>query len=405
RGVACLVVVVTHFVWLFYWQITVSIVEGKAWYDIISLHRNVPFASLMNAGGFAVDTFFVLSGFVLFLPFAGSKRVDMLRLKEALLRRPVRLFGVMATVMLAVWLLRQSGLYFEDSHVPPKHWTEFLKDLLLPYTTAVEYSAVFWTIRYELWGSFLIYIFAMVLGGRRFRWVAYPLLIWMLRNDAYANFVFGALLADLFKSCTLSESLGWVRRFAPLLFVLGLLVGLQMDHNYLKQGFDHWLGQYIPNLQILFPSRGNGLVGAVMLVSALLLSPWLQRRFTHPWLNSLGRQSYSVYGVHQVLIYVFVCWLLMALVPFQVPTIRDFLPHAGSYHLAVLATFAAYLAMVWAVALALTAFIDEPCIRLAQRIARWITGSRGRNVPPTPERAADASSITMVSGAVGNPDR
>jgi peptidoglycan/LPS O-acetylase OafA/YrhL len=211
-------------------------------------------------------------------------------------------------------------------------------------------------------------------------------------------------------------TLQWARRLAPVLFILGLLVGLQIDHDHLKQGFDHWIGQYIPNMQLLFPARKHGLVGAVMVVAALLLSPWLQRRFTHPWLNSLGRQSYSVYGVHEVLIYTFACWVLMALVPFQAPTTWDILPHAGSYHLSVLVTFIAYITVVWMVSLTMTALVDEPCIRLAQRIAKWITGrggnnnnnsssSSGRNMPLTTERPAEPSSMTIMSGTVGSPER
>ncbi|RBP46105.1 peptidoglycan/LPS O-acetylase OafA/YrhL [Roseimicrobium gellanilyticum] len=404
RGIACLVVVVTHFVWLFYREINLPIVEGKTWYDFVALHRNVPFASLLNAGGFAVDTFFVLSGFVLFLPFAGATRVDVRRILEAIVRRPVRLLGVMALVMLAVWLLRQSGIYFENSHVPPKHWTGFLGDLLIPYSTASDYCGVFWTIRYELWGSFLIYGFALLLGGRSFRWFAYPILIWLLRWDGYAGFVFGALLADLFKSYTLPTSWNWVKVCAPALFTVGLLIGLQMDHDHLQQGFDAWLSQYIPNLQLLFPSRKQGLVGAVLVVSALLLSPWLQRRLTHPWLNSLGRQSYAVYGVHNVIIYVFSCWLLLALVPLEAATTWYILPNGGWYHVAVLITFVTYLVATWGVALAVTAFVDEPCIRIAQRFGKWVV--RRKEVPlSTTDSTREKSTMTTVTSAVGSPDR
>jgi peptidoglycan/LPS O-acetylase OafA/YrhL len=404
RGLACLIVVITHFLWLFYWQIHLPEIEGKAWYDFVMLHRNVPFASLLNAGAFAVDTFFVLSGFVLFLPFAGSGHVDVRRLMEAILRRPVRLLGILWAIMVVVWMLRQSGLYFEDSHVPPKHWTGFLQDLLRPYSEASDYCGPFWTIGYELWGSFLIYAFALVLGGRQLRWLSYPFLIWALRHDAYVNFVVGALLADLFRSRTLPSSLAWVRSLAPVLFVLALLVGLQMDHASLRQGFDHWLSQYMPDFSIVFPYRKHGLVGAVMLISALLLSPRIQRRFTHPWLNSLGRQSYAVYGAHHMIIFTFSIWVLLILMPMHASTSKDVVPHTGVYHLAVLVTFVVYLVAVWAVSLVITAFIDEPCIRLSQRLAKWVM--RRKNQPAAGADAApERSSMVTIGGTVGGPDR
>lgn len=403
RGVACVVVVITHFLWPFYHEANFPKVEGVMWYDFVALLRNIPFASLLKAGPFAVDTFFVLSGFVLFLPFAGSGPVDRLRIREAIFRRPVRLFGVLVTVMVAVWLLKHSGLYYGFTHTPPKHWTDFLVDLMLPFTRAEDYSSVFWTIRNEFWGSVLIYFFALVLGGFRFRWVAYPLLIWMLRHGAYANFVFGALLADLFTTHTLPQSLNWIRRLAPLLFALGLLVGLQKD--YLKEGFDHWFGQFIPNVRLLLPGRNFGLVGAVMLISALLLSPWLQQGFTHRWFNSLGRQSYPVYGVHEVLISTFACWIFVILLPSQTPLTLNLPFHSGTYHLAVLATFILYLPLVWVVSLVITAFVDEPCIRASRRIAKWITGSSQKVSAPQADSATASTQLTTVAGTVGGPER
>jgi peptidoglycan/LPS O-acetylase OafA/YrhL len=400
RGIACLVVVVTHFVGVFYQELNDPVVQGKAWYDIVSLHRYVPFASLLNAGAFAVDTFFVLSGFVLFLPFAGSGPVDMTRARESFLRRPVRLFGVLAAVMTLVWLLRQSGLYFENSHVAPKFTGEFLGDLGMAYTTSVQYSPVFWTINIELWGSFIIYLLAMLVGGSWARWLSYPVLAWVLREGPYANFIFGALLADMFKSLHLPRTWQWLRSAAPALFILGLLVGLQTDHDTLEQGFDHWVGGLLPNFKMLLPNRGAGLAGAILLVSALLLSPWLQRLFTRRSLNCLGRQSYAIYGIHEVIIFTVMCWVFLMLVPISPATVWDIWPTGGYYHLGVLVTLLLYLTLVWLASVTLTAFVDEPCIRLAQKLARLITGSRQNKEAAT--QPSDPRII--ITGAVASPE-
>lgn len=401
RGIACLVVVVTHFVELFYQELNDPVVQGKAWYDIVSLHRHVPFASLMNAGAFAVDTFFVLSGFVLFLPFAGPGPVDMTRAREAFLRRPVRLFGVLAVVMTFVWLLRQSGIYFANSHVPPQLTAGFFVDLSMAFTTAVQYSPVFWTIRIELWGSFIIYLMAMLVGGSWARWLTYPVLAWVLRDGPYVNFIFGALMADMFKSLHLPTSWQWIRSIAPACFILGLLIGLQMDHGNLEQGFDHWLGGYLPYFNVLFTTRGPGLVGAILLVSALLLSPWLQRFFTKRSLNRLGRQSYAIYGVHQVIIYAFMCWIFLFLVPIHPASVRDIWPTGGYYHLGVLITLVIYLVLVWLASLTLTAFVDEPCMKLAQKLARLVSGSRQQEARK--DHAHDPK--TTLTSVVAAPER
>jgi peptidoglycan/LPS O-acetylase OafA/YrhL len=400
RGIACFIVVVHHFVGVFYQDLRTPVLEGKAWYDIVSLHRYLPFASLVNAGAFAVDTFFVLSGLVLFLPFAGTGPVDMVRARNAFLRRPLRLFGIVAVVMTMVWLLRQSGLYFENSHVVPKFTGEFLGDLGMAYTTAVQYSPVFWTIRVELWGSFIIYLMAMLVGGSWARWLTYPVLVWVLREGPYANFIFGAVLADMFKSLHLPRTWQWLRSAAPALFILGLLVGLQADHDNLEQGFDHWVGGFLPSFRMFFPNRGAGLVGAILLVSALLLSPWLQRLFTRRSLNRLGRQSYAIYGIHEVIIFTVMCWVFLLLVPISPVTTWDIWPTGGYYHFAVLLTLLVYLTLVWLASVTLTAFVDEPCIRLSQKLARWISGSRQKK-----EAAARPSDPkTVITGAVATPE-
>lgn len=401
RGIACLIVVVTHFIGVFYQELNDPEVHGKAWYDIVSLHRQVPFASLANAGAFAVDTFFVLSGFVLFLPFAGPGPLDMVRVREAFLRRPVRLFGVLAAVMTLVWLLRQSGVYFENSHVPPHLAGGFLKDLSMAYSTSVQYSPVFWTIRVELWGSFIIYLLAMLVGGTWARWLSYPVLAWILRDGPYVNFIFGALLADMFRSLHLPRTWQWLRSASPVIFILGLLVGLQMDHDNLKQGFDHWVGGFLPNFRAVFASRGSGVVGAVLLVSALLLSPWLQGMFTRRAFNRLGRQSYAIYGIHEVIIFACMCWIFLFLVPIAPATVWDIWPTGGRYHLGVLITFVLYLVLVWLASLVLTAFVDEPCIKLAQKLARLVNRRERKS-----GAAQDAPGPkTVLTGAVGFPER
>lgn len=382
RGIACTVVVVTHFTGLFYPAMIAPAVEGKPWHDLVMLHRNLPFAGIANAGGFAVDVFFILSGFVLFLPFAGPGTTESRKIFSAILRRPVRLFGVMATVMVLAWFLREGGYFFANTYTPAPLFRGLVRDLALAYTHAVDYSVVFWTLRYELWGSFAIYLFAWLAGGRGWRWFVYPALLWMSRTTPYVDFVLGALLADVMRSTAMPSSAQWLRTAAPALFVLGLLIGPQQDQAVLTHGFHAWMAHWLPDVRFIF-TRGYGVIGAFLLVSSLLLSPWLQRRFTHPWLNSLGRQSYSVYGLHEVLLLVFASWLFLWFVPLDIQSTRDFAPTGWSYHLGAVATALIYGAVVWMSALVLTAFVDEPFIRLSRLFASKFVSKK--NPTPSPQ--------------------
>lgn len=384
RGLACLIVVMNHFINLFYPNLSVEDLASKKWFDPEMLYHWVPLASLVNCGAFAVDLFFVLSGFVLYLPFCGAVADRGRRLTLAVIRRPVRLYGILAAVMVITYLLRVGGWPFGRFYNPPKLLPEFLLDLGTAYGSAIDYNRVFWTIHYELIGSLGIYAFAFVLGWTRWRWAGYVAAFVGLRHTFYADFVMGMILADLFKSHP-GDGKGRTGSAVPfMLLFLGLLAGTcSLTPDKLSAG-SRWLRQTLPDPGVLLVGS-YGSIGAVLVITAVLLSPALQRILGFRSLAWLGRLSYSTYGIHVPILGSCVSWWMFRLHPSVENAGIVFEPDGPGYHVAAAASLLFYLVLVVVFSAALSAFVDEPCVRLSRGILqRRAKQSAGAAAPGDP---------------------
>jgi peptidoglycan/LPS O-acetylase OafA/YrhL len=139
------------------------------------------------------------------------------------------------------------------------------------------------------------------------------------------------------------------------------------------------------------------MVGAVLTLTAVLLSPAMRRGLSHPWLVALGRISFSIYAIHGVMLTTLVCWAFNELHPGAATGGIFFQPDGPSYTLHILVVLLLYLATTVAAAIWLTAAVDEPCVRLSHRLGRWII----RHSPPAPAlpEASEGSKVTTLAVA------
>ncbi len=381
RGLACFIVVLNHFTNLFYPHLSVEDVASKKWYEPESLYHWIPFASLVNSGAFAVNTFFVLSGFVLYLPFCGAGADRGMKLGLASIRRPVRLYGILAAVMLVSYLLRVGGWPFGGFYSPPKPLAGFLYDWLTAYNSSTSYNNAFWTIRYELIGSLGVYAFAFILGWTRWRWVGYLIALIALHETLYADFVLGMMLADCVKSHPGFKMPARYRYFSAVLLILGLVAGLcSIEPDRMTSGVI-WLVGMLPDPRVMVKG-GYGTIGAVLVIAAVLLSPAMQRALSLRCLTVLGRLSYSTYGIHGLILGTCVTWWMFRLHPSVENAKFSFEPDGWSYHTSAGTSFVFYLVLVFVFSSALTAFVDEPCVRFSKRIL----GNLQKRTGKTPDK-------------------
>jgi peptidoglycan/LPS O-acetylase OafA/YrhL len=231
---------------------------------------------------------------------------------------------------------------------------------------------VFWTIHCELWGSFGVYAFWLLAGGRKWRWLLYPAALALWRGNAYQAFVFGVLLADCAPAFAKWAESGRHAWASTLLVVLGVMFGGYAEADELRGGYERALQGLLPDLRGVFCS-GCRLIGAVLLMAGVLGGIWWQRVLSGSWGSHLGRLSYSIYGIHGPIQITLMAPLIAWLHPMA--DIRTpFVPDGGGYALAVAVALLVYLPAVWFCSALLTVAVDEPCTRLARRFSDGVMG-------------------------------
>ncbi len=362
RGCASMIVVVCHFAAAFFPHAVfgkpyVEIAPWESWFATTPL-------SLLFAAHFAVCLFFVLSGYVLSLPYVGKSNRDAISIQAAIVKRPVRLGGlVVATIVLSI-LLSSLGLYYNISASSLSGSNPWLSqyfasdrplwslDMLRLFANGKYYNPPLWTIKQELYGSMLTYLFLLLFRASAWRWIAYAIAMIVFHRSLYHGFLFGMLLADLSQTFPERwESLKLPRFSVPLLVVgvLAASVPNYIDHKSLA-GYS-----LLPKIRFL--GGEYAMLGAVLLFCGTLLNPRLQVLLSNKFLAYIGRISFSVYAIHFLVLCSLSSWLLVRF-------------HGSmDYQALALLNFIAYLICTIAIAHMLTVLVDEPTTRLANRLA------------------------------------
>jgi peptidoglycan/LPS O-acetylase OafA/YrhL len=373
RGAAALIVVLLHYFAAFYpWSIfgthaKTSYQQHAAW-EVLAFYP--PFG-LPLAGHFAVCLFFILSGYVLSFSHLGEAgRVPKLVL--AIIKRPIRLGGLIWFTLILSALIWYFGHYYnvptaELTRSKPwfsgfwagsfdaGHW--LLTMLSATFSQGNTYNPPLWTIKTELYGSIMVYVFLLLIGNWRYRMLVLLLLIMAFYNSLYQGFWFGLLAADIVKHrswlANKKSYISWILLALFLYFV-----------NFPRYVSDEFRAGTIYRF---WPSDagfdgGYPMLAAVLAFVLVLTSPALKAWLLHPVWQFLGRISYALYLLHFLLLGSFSSWLFLRLTP-GMSYGSAFLIVTGSG--LVLAVLMAYVATRW---------VDEPVIGLSHIIERKLMG-------------------------------
>ena len=307
RGLAAMTVVVWHFLWAFApWEL--GTVAG---WPSQGLAGSV--ATALMDGPAAVALFFVLSGFVIPLRLfrSGQSRAVV----EAAAKRWPRLAGLTLLAVLFAWGLFHFGLfhYREAGDLTGSDWLasygggqldrmptpslagavhEGLVGAFLNTTDA--YDPVLWTMRHELFGSFLSMALALVI-----RRLPIP--------ACGAVLIVAAALATAIDPWLLSFVTGtglafvvWTRRARLSAFVTCVSIGIGLFlFGYLEP-----VGAYsfIPMIQDAAGYRYDRIVlhttSGLLIILGLVSNERIGRAFTAKPLLLMGRLSFPVYVFH-----------------------------------------------------------------------------------------------------------
>lgn len=330
RGLAALTVVFSHFTVLFW-------VKSKG----------IPEA--YQAGELAVCLFFVLSGFVLSQRFLGVEGMKW-PLIEAVIKRPFRLLGVVwATVILGI--LVSTLVHGISISQYGKTWIQFVIDFFIsPFSTGADYNGVLWTIRWELWGSMLV--FAVLLGCNSFprylRLLIFCVILILNLHSYYGMFLLGMIIADLHKNFYWDILVRYRNALSAVMVLITIATGCLF---------------YNPPVQAVAAAYiKNGLMTVVtveIFIIAMLNTIGFRTVLNWQPVNFLGNISYSFYAIH---------YLMMKTICESVNTILE---QHMSRDMAWFGMVAISLPIIIFAAWIMDKYVDTPSIRLAAKIAQW----------------------------------
>jgi peptidoglycan/LPS O-acetylase OafA/YrhL len=269
---------------------------------------------LLN-GGAAVSVFFVLSGFILSLPFAKDR--SLLRVATALLKRWPRLAALTTIACLFSWAtIVLSQDYYEQaaavtgngwmaSHFnAPLHGHEIslmaaLRNGLYEVFLFgdVKFDSPLWTMRIELFGSFAIFLAAPVL----FRLKSWPLRLAAIGATMamvgvsfpmtyFSDFLVGTILAMLFAENKMPHFSNWQA------------AGVAMAGLYLfcfSAAENHFI--HAP-IKAIMPAGETAHfvwdISAALIIMVLLGNPATSNFFSKNWAVRLGLLSFPLYLLH-----------------------------------------------------------------------------------------------------------
>jgi peptidoglycan/LPS O-acetylase OafA/YrhL len=310
RGIAAAIVVMYHLVLGFTHKGVGVVPHGHGFWDVI-----VQFGLGLLNGGAAVAVFFVLSGFILSLPFANDRRIS--RVLVSLLKRWPRLAMLTAIACLFAWGLIWlsaheyrhaakvigSGWLATHGNAPiaghPLSWLAALREGLFNafLTGDVHFDSPLWTMRIELFGSFAIFLAAPVL----FALQSWPLrlglifAVMLLCGGVYpvtylSDFLVGTILAMLYAEDRMPVFSNWQAA------VLGLVAIYLFSFTYEQK-----LLIDAPIKAVMPAGDTSHFVwdaGAVLMILLLLGNPVLRRVFSKTWAVWLGLLSFPIYLLH-----------------------------------------------------------------------------------------------------------
>jgi peptidoglycan/LPS O-acetylase OafA/YrhL len=322
---------------------------------------NLPVLSLLISGHFSLTNLFVMSGYVLTIPYFHGRPE---RLSVTLWGRYIRLTVPMALSIALSLLLFRLGLYFNHEAaaiskslalqvlLPPNELTFWraLKEMTyyVQLTGLSFFNVPLWSIKYEFVGTLVVLPLYLCMPRR---WRIIPLLsvafIVCFAFDATSIFIIGILAGSLLNMVTIP------RRLLPVLFVVGLYFG-----TYIPGHAEYsWLPVIFTDpKEAFFNVSFYNTIGSLCLVAAIA-GGFGERFLSLKFLQWLGGIAYSMYLLHLLVLGSLASFLYLVL-----PKQDIFL----------LLNFALYYAVIVIVSTPYAKYIDQPAILWGRRFGVWL---------------------------------
>lgn len=371
RGIAALIVVITHYFTAFYPYTIFG--AGGGYQQHTSLENFVFFPPLgiIVSGQFAVCLFFILSGYVLSYSYLGESN-QVRKILVSIIKRPIRLGGLVWFSIIAGSLLWYFGLF---ANIPvadltsSKPWFnhfwrgdfDFSKFLINLTTASFSrgdiYNPPLWTIKIELYGSMMVFLFVLLFGQFKFRLLISILLVFVFYDSLYQGFWVGLSIAEIVKNHSYKRPLisnTTLYSLAIILFVYFSSYPHYVSHDFLNRTI----------YAILPDDKGFGggypMLAALLMFILLVSSARLKKYLNKPLFQFLGHISYGLYVMHFLVLGSLSSWL------FQIS--YNQLGYQGSF----IISSASGLLILVLVSYIATEYVDSPAIKFSNYIGNRV---------------------------------
>ena len=320
RGIAALMVLAHHFMLAFYPAMYDGNPNREHMGDSECWYYGSPINVLTN-GNFCVTIFFVLSGFVLSHKYIREGKFDIIL--SAAKRRFFRLFIPVGFVIIIAFLLLHFNMYkhMEVSKISNSEWW---LGTLWPIPGTFGWFAEFftwrvmfdgdsncdtsmWTMSMELYGSFLVFgllAISHVTKRRNLICMVALIILFLAHKFYYLAFPLGMMLYKVEEMAAKYKSILITVVLPFILLSLGLLLGSYPSINFAHYSWWDWIYDFKNGKEFLdtFGYVYIHVAGSVLVVTAVILSPLLQKILGSRIFIFLGLISFSLYLLHPLVL-------------------------------------------------------------------------------------------------------
>lgn len=291
RGLACMIVVIVHSMMIVYPEIHKGLYSGASInYNDLLLYP--PF-SILIAGHASVCLFYVLSGFVLSYRFMGEGGMHW-KVVEAIIKRPIRLSGVILAVMLPVYyMIVARPFWYSPDWSDPNLYINTIDRI---FTSIFSYSMVcyntpLWTISIELWGSFLVFCLCFLVGAwpKYIRMTALIVALIYFKNTYYIAFIFGVIAVDFYKNWDFAWFVSHKNTISYCILIPAVLL-FSYPHDLTPSKV------YLHDTAII--QSGYSMIGAILMFSFVMMNDKIKSMLEARPLVFIGEISFSIYVIH-----------------------------------------------------------------------------------------------------------
>ncbi|MDQ7016506.1 MAG: acyltransferase family protein [Gammaproteobacteria bacterium] len=230
------------------------------------------------------------------------------------------------------------------------------------FSQASLYNPPLWTIQMELYGSMLVYLFLIFIGGTKYRIIISIILTLIFQDSLYQGFWIGLLIADIIKNYSLWRPFKYIVIYYPALI---LFFYISSYPNYANQDFlKETVYSFLPDDQGF--GGGYPMLSATLIFILVISNNRFKKFLSQPLLQFFGHISYSLYITHFLILGSFSSWFFLIL------------NRSIGYNISFIIVFFLGLTLTILASCITTKYIDTPSIRLANFI-----GNKIINLKPT----------------------